>query len=161
MLVKNCYCLFVCRITDWGHDGWQQEAGYRGPQDPRPARHLHQRVGGGGVGGGQGAEEGGEGEEEEVSVGQSGRQQQQLFLLGGGASGDQHYSTEAEVQVSLHKYFICEASHFNAHDCSVVPQLPSMINIANSDNNAQEIYLAQMGIRECTNRVSFDASIKS
>ena len=36
-----------------------------------------------------------------------------------------------------------------------------MINIANSDNNAQEIYLAQMGIRECTNRVSFDASIKS
>ena len=28
-----------------------------------------------------------------------------------------------------------------------------MINIANSSNNAQEIYLCQMGIRDCTNRV--------
>ena len=28
-----------------------------------------------------------------------------------------------------------------------------MINIANSDNNAQEIYLCNMGIRDCTNRL--------
>ena len=36
---------------------------------------------------------------------------------------------------------------------NVVPQLPSMINISNSDQNATEIYLCQMGIRECTNRL--------
>ena len=41
---------------------------------------------------------------------------------------------------------------------NVVPQLPSMINVENTTDNAQEIYLCNMGIRDCTNRVSIISS---